>query len=190
MSALQEIAGNIEQYPKKIREAKEKKRYTINDIVDLSGVSKSAVSKLLDGSQMDPKLYNSVAMCMVLDLSLDELFGLDKPIDHPESMQARIHQLELENAHLSGNVKRLEEVNALQKDQMRTRKPVIFVLLGMCAVLAMCLVVYLFIDSQITAQGLIRNGQPTAVAWFVIAVAATAVIASTVIISMALRKKV
>ena len=49
MSALQEIAGNIEQYPKKIREAKEKKRYTISDIVDLSGVSKSAVSKLLDG---------------------------------------------------------------------------------------------------------------------------------------------
>lgn len=89
MSALQEIAGNIEQYPKRIREAKEKKRYTINDIVDLSGVSKSAVSKLLDGSQMDPKLYNSVAMCMVLNLSLDELFGLDKPIDHPESMQAR-----------------------------------------------------------------------------------------------------
>ena len=72
MSALQEIAGNIEQYPKRIREAKEKKRYTISDIVDLSGVSKSAVSKLLDGSQMDPKLYNSVAMCMVLDLSLDE----------------------------------------------------------------------------------------------------------------------
>ena len=34
MSALQEIAGNIEQYPKKIREAKEKKRYTISDIVD------------------------------------------------------------------------------------------------------------------------------------------------------------
>lgn len=63
MSALQEIAGNIEQYTKKIREAKEKKRYTISDIVDLSGVSKSAVSKLLDGSQMDPKLYNSVAMC-------------------------------------------------------------------------------------------------------------------------------
>ena len=88
MSALQEIAGNIEQYPKRIREAKEKKRYTISDIVDLSGVSKSAVSKLLDGSQMDPKLYNSVAMCMVLDLSLDELFGLDKPIDHPESMHA------------------------------------------------------------------------------------------------------
>lgn len=113
MSALQEIAGNIEQYPKKIREAKEKKRYTISDIVNLSGVSKSAVSKLLDGSQMDPKLYNSVAMCMVLDLSLDELFGLDKPVDHPESMQARIHQLELENAHLSGNVKRLEEVNAM-----------------------------------------------------------------------------
>ena len=28
MSALQEIAGNIEQYPKKIREAKEKKRYS------------------------------------------------------------------------------------------------------------------------------------------------------------------
>lgn len=106
MSALQEIAGNIEQYPKRIREAKEKKRYTISDIVDLSGVSKSAVSKLLDGSQMDPKLYNSVAMCMVLDLSLDELFGLDKPVDHPESMQARIHQLELENAHLSGNVKK------------------------------------------------------------------------------------
>lgn len=78
MSALQEIAENIEQYPKRIREAKKKKRYTINDIVDLS-----AVSKLLDGSQMDPKLYNSVAMCMVLDLSLDELFGLDKPIRSP-----------------------------------------------------------------------------------------------------------
>ena len=159
MSALQEIAGNIEQDPKRIREAKEKKRYTISNLVDLSGVSRSAVSKLLDGSQMDPKLYNSVAMCMVLGLSLDELFGLNKPVDHPESMQAKIHQLELENAHLSGKAKRLEEVNAMQEGRMRTRKPVIFVLLGMCAVLA-----YLFIDSQITAQGLNRDGQPTAVA--------------------------
>lgn len=190
MSALQEIAENIEQYPKRIREAKEQKRYTINDITELSGVSKSAVSKLLDGSQMDPKLYNSAAMCKVLGLSLDELFGLDKPVEHPESMQARIHQLELENAHLSGDVKRLNEVNAMQAEQMRTRKPVIFVLLGMCAVLALCLVAYLFIDAQITAQGLIRNGQPTAVAWFVIIVAVTALVASSVIIAMALRKKV
>ena len=81
MSAIQELAPYIEAYPRRVRAAKEEKHYTISDIIERSGVSASAVNKLLAGTQMEPKLYNSAALCKVLGLSLDELFGLSAP-DH------------------------------------------------------------------------------------------------------------
>ena len=90
MSAIQELAPYISAYHGSIKQAKEDQHYTIDRLVEESGVSRSAVTKLYAGTQQDPKLYNSAALCRVLGLSLDELFGLAQPAESPEELTEQI----------------------------------------------------------------------------------------------------
>ena len=100
MSAIQELAPYLSAYQSNIKRAKEDQHYTIDRLVEESGVSRSAVTKLCAGTQQDPKLYNSAALCRVLGLSLDELCGLVKPAESPEELTEQIHHVEIENAKL------------------------------------------------------------------------------------------
>lgn len=113
MSAIQEIAPYISAYQGNIKRAKEDQHYTIDRLVDESGVSRSAVTKLCAGTQQDPKLYNSAALCRVLGLSLDELFGLVQPAESSEELAEQIHHVEIENA-------KLEATAAAQSAQIRS----------------------------------------------------------------------
>lgn len=172
MSAIQELAPYIEDYPHRVRAAKEEKHYTISDIIERSGVSASAVNKLLAGTQMEPKLYNSAALCKVLGLSLDELFGLAAPEGSDRQVREEMHQLQLENA-------RLEAENRMGTERVDAQRPVILALLVLCTALCAALGGYIAIDAQISNAGLIQDGDPTVVAWgiIVLLVLAVAVVA-------------
>lgn len=172
MSAIQELAPYIEDYPHRVRAAKEEKHYTISDIIERSGVSASAVNKLLAGTQMEPKLYNSAALCKVLGLSLDELFGLTAPEGSARQAREEMHQLQLENV-------RLEAENRMGAERVNAQRPVILALLILCTALCAALAGYIAIDAQISNAGMIRGGDPTVVAWSIIVllVLAVAVIA-------------
>lgn len=172
MSAIQELAPYIEDYPHRVRAAKEEKHYTISDIIERSGVSASAVNKLLAGTQMEPKLYNSAALCKVLGLSLDELFGLTAPEGSARQAREEMHQLQLENV-------RLEAENRMGAERVDAQRPVILALLVLCTALCAALAGYIAIDAQISNAGMIRGGDPTVVAWgiIVLLVLAVAVIA-------------
>lgn len=172
MSAIQELAPYIEDYPHRVRAAKEEKHYTISDIIERSGVSASAVNKLLAGTQMEPKLYNSAALCKVLGLSMDELFGLAAPEGSDRQAREEMHQLQLENV-------RLEAENRMGAERVDAQRPVILALLVLCTALCAALAGYIAIDAQISNAGLIRGGDPTVVAWgiIVLLVLAAAVIA-------------
>ena len=172
MSAIQELAPYIEDYPHRVRAAKEEKHYTISDIIERSGVSASAVNKLLAGTQMEPKLYNSAALCKVLGLSLDELFGLAAPEGSDRQVREEMHQLQLENA-------RLEAENRMGTERVDAQRPVILALLVLCTALCAALAGYIAIDAQISNAGLIQGGDPTVVAWgiIVLLVLAVAVVA-------------
>lgn len=172
MSAIQELAPYIKDYPHRVRAAKEEKHYTISDIIERSGVSASAVNKLLAGTQMEPKLYNSAALCKVLGLSLDELFGLAAPEGSARQAREEMHQLQLENV-------RLEAENRMGAERVDAQRPVILALLILCTALCAALAGYIAIDAQISNAGMIRGGDPTVVAWSIIVllVLAVAVIA-------------
>ena len=172
MSAIQELAPYIEDYPHRVRAAKEEKHYTISDIIERSGVSASAVNKLLAGTQMEPKLYNSAALCKVLGLSLDELFDLTAPEGSDRQAREEMHQLQLENV-------RLEAENRMGAERVDAQRPVILALLVLCTALCAALAGYIAIDAQISNAGLIRGGDPTVVAWgiIVLLVLAVAVVA-------------
>lgn len=168
MTAYQELYPKFESYPEAVRQAKRLKGLTIDALVESAGVSYSSVSRLCDGTQLDPKLYNSVALCKVLGLSMDEVFGLSASEASADELQAKLHAAELENAHLAEENKRLHEVNRLRAEQLAARAPVIYILLFACALQSCALIFYLFVDAQIKDAGLIRFGDVGLVAWLLI----------------------
>lgn len=89
MSAIQDLAPFIGAYQGKIRRAKDASGMTLEELSNESGVSFSAVSRLYAGTQADPRLYNSAALCKTLGLSLDELFGLENRVGSPEKDPSR-----------------------------------------------------------------------------------------------------
>ena len=105
VSAIQEMSHYIEKYPDRIRKAKEEKGITLKELSEASGVPLSSVSTLNAGKQANPLLYNGAALCKVLGLSLDELFGLSAP---PEDQTERLHEIELALARQEGALQAAE----------------------------------------------------------------------------------
>lgn len=170
MSAIQEISKNIELFPARLKQAKEKKHFTNQTLADESGVSHWAVARLLSGSTGDPKLYDVAAICRALGVSLDDLFGLEHPAMPDTEATERAHAAELTAAELRTRVEMLQE-------RSRTQRTMMFVLACLVVVLSSALVVYLLLDLSIREEGFILWGSPTAYAWAVIFLIIGAVIA-------------
>ena len=173
MSAIQELSPYISAYQGIIKQAKDDQHYTIDRLVEESGVSRSAVTKLCAGIQQEPKLYNSAALCRVLGLSLDKLFGLVQPAESPEELTEQIHHVEIENAKLEATV-------AAQSAQIKSTHTMCYVLALFCMLLSFFLVACLVADAQIRNAGLIRYGDLTVTAWACIALIVGSVLASAI----------
>ena len=122
MSAIQELAPYLSAYQSNIKRAKEDQHYTIDRLVEESGVSRSAVTKLCAGTQQDPKLYNSAALCRVLGLSLDDLFGLVQPAESPEELTEQIAQ----KRQAGGNNSRAERTDKGYAYNVLRSRPVLY----------------------------------------------------------------
>lgn len=182
MSAIQDLSPYIDAFPGRIRKAKDDRGMTVDELADRSGASFSSVSRLYSGTQVNPQLYNAAAMCKVLGLSLDELFGLQPPANSPSEMQERNRKLEIENA-------RLIAANEAQRAQIKSTHTLCYVLLFISALLAISLVAYLIIDAQIKNAGLIQGGTLSALAWAFIALIAASVIFGGIAILRIIRKE-
>ena len=182
MSAIQELEPYISAYQGKMRRAKDASGMTLEELAERSGVSNSAVNRLYAGTQADPKLFYSAALCKTLGLSLDEMFGLEQPTDSPSELQTRNHKLELENV-------RLTAANEMQRAQIKSTHAICYLLAFFCAVLSLSLIVYLVIDSQITDAGIIRGGQLSLLAWVLIALIVASIIAAGIAILRVVRKE-
>lgn len=149
------------------------KRDDVGELSNESGVSFSAVSRLYAGTQADPRLYNSAALCKTLGLSLDELFGLENPVGSPEKLTKQIHHVELENA-------KLEATAAAQSAQIKSTHTMCYVLALFCMLLSFSLIACLVADAQIRNAGFIRNGDLSVTAWACIALIVGSALASAI----------
>ena len=114
------------------------------------------------GRTKQPLLFYEAAKCEVLGLSLDALCGLSASED-PDAAEHR-HELELDNVRQAGDVNRLEEVNAMLKAQLASRRPVIYALIAVCALLLVCLISYMVWDAQLATAGLFQSAGSGALA--------------------------
>lgn len=157
MSAIQELQPYCDAFQGRIREAKDSKGYTLQRLIDESGVPKSAVNNISAGKQVNPLLYNAAALCKVLGLSLDELFGLEKPIDSPEGQQQRIHELELDNTRLIGDVKLNAAVDEQKDKRLETARTIVGALTSVSVLLLLVVMSYMVFDAHILNAGLFRS---------------------------------
>lgn len=182
MTSMEKLAPFFEAYSEKIKRRRNEVGMTISALSERSGVPYSNVSRVNSGVQANPLLYNEAAIADTLGLSLDDLCGLDHAAGSQSELQERNYTLEIDNAKLTATTK-------AQAAQIRSIHAVCYVLVFFCLVLAMSLVIYLVIDSQVTDAGIIRGGKLSIMAWAFIGLIVAAVIAVGVTISHIIRKE-
>lgn len=182
MTSMEKLAPYFEAYSEKVKRRRNEVGMTISALSEKSGVPYSNVSRVNSGVQANPLLYNEAAIADTLGLSLDDLCGLDHAAGSQSELQERNYTLEIDNAKLTATTK-------VQAAQIRSIHAVCYVLVFFCLVLAMSLVVYLVIDSQITDAGIIRGGKLSIMAWVFIGLIVAAVIAVGITISHIIRKE-
>lgn len=161
MSALTDLQPYLDEYPAKIRKAKNASGFTLQELSDLSVVPYNNICDTNAGRVKHPLLFYAAATCKVLNLSLNELVGLNEQPDAP-----RIHDLELEIARQKGETNRLEELNAMLTAQATRYRTIIFMLLGVCALLLVSVISYIVFDIQLTTAGLFRSAKTSTLTVF------------------------
>lgn len=159
MTPYQRLIPYFDSYNRKVTDARNDLHLSLAELSEQSGVSYSAIATQSADTAPNPKLFEQAAICDTLNLSLDELCGLC-----PASDLAAVHELEMDNVRQAGDVKRLEEVNAMLKSQLASRRPVICALLAVCALLLVCLISYMVWDAQLVTAGLFQSARSSALA--------------------------
>ena len=185
MSTLEDLTPLVEALREKIREEKRKSGLTIDQLTGEAGISRTAVIKLLSNSKIDPKLTDIAALCRYFDLSLDRVFSLHSetvPPHTPQEVVDQNHALELENA-------RLTAASDVQRTQIRFSHAMCFLMSFFCALLSICLVVYMIIDAQIKDAGIIRGGELSVAAWILITLILASILAAIFTVLRFMRKE-
>lgn len=172
MPEMQNMQPYFDAYQEEVRKAKNSSGLTLQELSDKTGVPYNNICTVNAGTMKQPLLYYSAATCKVLGLSLDKLFGLPRD-DTQELADAKAvnHKLEIENACIKNDVKHHKRMNAVYR-------PLVFCLVGVCAILLCAVVGYIIFDIQLKNTGLFKSGGLTVLAVFlaVIVLAAVALI--------------
>lgn len=139
----------MDEYPWKVKAARKAKNLTQKQLAEVTGVPLSAITKMNINNQ--DALLNCVAICRVLDLSVDELFGLKSAGNDAERAE-KIHSLELENTRLAGDVRCTAEVEKLKNS-------IIYALVGMCTLLVLVVIGYMVFDAHVLNAGLFQSAR-------------------------------
>lgn len=158
---FQDLKPYIDAYPWKIKKARVEKGLTQKELAEAAGVPLSSIQKLNVNNQ--DALFNCAAVCRVLDVSMDELFGLRSPADVTE-LTSQIHSLELDNVRKDGEIGRLNAVADGDKQhaedltaRMWSLRSLVLALAGFCTLLVMVVIGYMIFDVHILTAGLFQS---------------------------------
>lgn len=141
-TTLQDMAGDFSAFTSRLREAKHGSMLTLQDISDKTGLSISTVKKMFSGEAVNPSVYNVAAVCKLLGVSLDDIFGLSTP----EADDNTALQQELEHCRraLHG-----------REEQVKQLRHFVYFLTGVLA-FALVILAYIVIDALHPAWGFFR----------------------------------
>ena len=155
----------------KIRKAKDASGLTNQEIADKSGIAYNTVCNITAGTAKQVSFPSVAAICVVLNLSLDETLGL-----RDTDTSSYIRELEIENAKLTERVEHFKHFSTIYR-------PLIFGLIGICAILLCAVIGYIIFDIQLKNIGLFRSSGLTVLAVFL----AVVVLAAVALVAFALK---
>lgn len=155
----------------KIRKAKDASGLTNQDIADKSGIAYNTVCNITAGTAKQAAFHSVAAICVVLGLSLDETLGL-----RDTDTSGYIRELEIENACIKRDVAHFKRLSTIYR-------PLIFGLIGLCAILLCAVIGYIIFDIQLKNIGLFKSSSLTACA----VVLGIVVIVAIVLIAVAIK---
>lgn len=138
-----EMQERAEKLQEAMKAEKQKQGKTNQQMIDESGVARSTVNNFFAGALGGPGLVQTAALCKVLGMSIDNAMGLS-----PASAED-VEKLREELAHK-------EELIRILDGGVKARRPLIYGLLGLCALLGMALMMYIILDVGRPDAGLIR----------------------------------
>lgn len=144
-----EMQQRAEKLQETMKQEKQRQGKTNQQMIDESGVARSTVNNYFAGALGSLGLVQAAALCRVLGIGLDGPMGLTDTQE--EDKQAEIDRLLAELDHK-------EELIQILDGGVKARRPLIYGLLGLCALLGMALMVYMVLDAQRPDVGLIRTG--------------------------------
>jgi transcriptional regulator with XRE-family HTH domain len=133
---------------KRCQEQKDLLRLTHQDIADKAGLPLQTVKNFFSRASKSPSVYTVAAICRVLGISLDEVFGITEHLTPTEeTLQARNDELE---RHVDAKADTIE----IMRRGVRIRNGVILILFIMVVLLA---VWCLYIDLHCADYGFWRG---------------------------------
>ena len=133
---------------KRCQEQKDLLRLTHQDIADKAGLPLQTVKNFFSRASKSPSVYTVAAICRVLGISLDEVFGVSEHLTPTEeTLQARNDELE---RHVDAKADTIE----IMRRGVRIRNGVILILFIMVVLLA---VWCLYIDLHCADYGFWRG---------------------------------
>lgn len=171
MSKMEDMQSYFDEYPEALRKARASSSLTLAELARISGVPYNSICSVNSGTTKQPLLYYSAATCKALGLSLDELFGITNAEGSVTQLK-RINALEVKAAYLEKDVEHHKRMNAVYR-------PLIFGLIGVCALLLCATIGYIFLDIRMTRVGLFQSAGMSALAVLlaVVVIAAIALMA-------------
>lgn len=155
----------------KIRKAKDASGLTNQELADKSGIPYNTVCTITAGTAKQAAFPSIAAICVVLGLSLDETLGL-----RDTDTSGYIRALEIENACMKKDVEHFKHLSTIYR-------PLIFGLIGVCAILLCAVIGYIIFDIQLKNIGLFQSGDLTVLA----VVLAVVVVAAITLIAFAIK---
>lgn len=168
-----------------LRQRKDAMHVTYQDIADATGIHFDFIRKYFNGQQKNPSIYNVMAICIYLDVSLDAHFH-NPTTCSPEAQNNAEQTAEIRV--LNERLTSYEKIMELKKDGLKKRTITIYGLIILCALLSLALIGYLSYDISSPAIGFIQDGRLTPFAWVPILLSAAGLFLSTAAVINAITK--
>lgn len=160
---IQRIQPQCDALPQRMKDAKNAQHKTNQSVADATGVPLSTVAKFFSGMLSNPGVFGVAAMCIDLELSLDNLMGITQ--EQPGEDMTHVMELELKLQSAQAQVELLKKHSDVLEAGIRERKPLLLGLLILCGILFVVLLAYLVMDMGNLSFGFVQDEShiPTAI---------------------------
>ena len=152
---IQQIQPHCDTFHDRLKDEKIRQRKTNQDIANSTGIPVTYVTKFFGGRRADISVGYVAAICIDLGLSMDDLIGIP-PQEPEEDQPGDVERLRAELRHKDELLAKTEQQVRMLESGIHARRPLIYSLVGLCALLAAMLMMYIVLDAMDPDQGMIR----------------------------------